>query len=719
LSTVANAVGIADEASPAALTGGLMGALEHLDERLRAAVHAATAAYGPQAVDDPHRGLFIGEEEVGRLLARTPCVPFLGPAAGEPSLVADIDTGSPLTVLARAFKLEPLDLEIVLVALAPELDLRYERLYGFLQDDVTRRRPGVDFALNLLCADAGEKLAARARFAFDAPLRRHRLLELRAPPHVADPPLLSQELRLDDQVVRMLLGEHGLDPRLGACARLELEPRGSLGELADITADVASLGARATAARASASPLRLAFDGRPGSGRSRVAAALAGDLGVPLLAADLPRTIAQSADAALRLELLVREARLHDAVLLLSGVDALGAGDRGELDLLLRLLEAHPGIVVVSGSQQFAPTRTQTLRRPASFVRVAFPLPSAASRVACWRDRLSATGIDAAPETVTALGNRFRLTCGQIADAVAVAAELAVCEPDSGATPSRADLFAAARAQSAGALDTLAQKVAPRRRLADIVLPADHLAQLRDILNTVKHRALVYDEWGFGDRLSLGKGLNVLFSGASGTGKTLAAEILATELEMELFKIDLSSVVSKYIGETEKNLGRIFAEAQTTSAILFFDEADALFGKRSEVKDAHDRYANIEVGYLLQQIEEYDGTVILATNLMRNMDTAFMRRMHFTLEFPLPDEADRLRIWRAIWPPATPLDDDLDLSVLARHVVLSGGHIRNIALAAAFLGAEHGAVTMDHVALAARREYQKLGQVVPGKTIER
>jgi SpoVK/Ycf46/Vps4 family AAA+-type ATPase len=223
----------------------------------------------------------------------------------------------------------------------------------------------------------------------------------------------------------------------------------------------------------------------------------------------------------------------------------------------------------------------------------------------------------------------------------------------------------------------------------------------------------VYSEWGFDHKLSLGKGLNILFAGPSGTGKTMAAEIIAHELSLDLYKIDLSTVVSKYIGETEKNLARIFAEAETSNAILFFDEADALFGKRSEVRDSHDRYANIEISYLLQKMEEYEGVVILATNLRKNMDDAFVRRMHFGVEFPFPTEPYRRRIWEGIWPADTPRDPDLDLDFMAQHFEMAGGNIRNIALAAAFLAADDGqTVGMPHLIRATQREYQKMGKVV-------
>jgi len=244
------------------------------------------------------------------------------------------------------------------------------------------------------------------------------------------------------------------------------------------------------------------------------------------------------------------------------------------------------------------------------------------------------------------------------------------------------------------------------------VLPPEQLGQLKDICNRAKYRHIVYGDWGFDRKLSLGKGLNALFSGPPGTGKTMAAEVIANELNLDLYKIDLSQVVSKYIGETEKNLDKIFTEAQNSNAILFFDEADALFGKRSEVKDAHDRYANIEIGYLLQKMEEYDGITILATNLRKNMDEAFIRRIQVIIEFPFPDEEYRKLIWEVTFPTETPINDDVKFDILAREIKLAGGNIKNIALAAAFYAAgDGGIIQMPHLIYAARQEYQKIGRM--------
>ncbi|MGB9370102.1 MAG: ATP-binding protein, partial [Xanthobacteraceae bacterium] len=274
-----------------------------------------------------------------------------------------------------------------------------------------------------------------------------------------------------------------------------------------------------------------------------------------------------------------------------------------------------------------------------------------------------------------------------------------------------ADLYAGARIQSGEGLATLARKIIPRHAWTDLVLPADQAAQLREICDQARLRHVVYGDWGFDRKLSTGKGLNVLFTGPPGTGKTMAADVIAGELRLDLYQIDLSQVVSKYIGETEKNLERIFAAAENSNAVLFFDEADALFGKRSDVKDAHDRFANIEIGYLLQRMEQHEGVVLLATNLRQNFDEAFVRRLHSIVEFPFPDENFRLRIWQAVFPREAPLAAEVDMPFLAREVKMAGGGIKNIALTAAFYAAaDKRAITMEHIVRAVRREHAKVGR---------
>jgi SpoVK/Ycf46/Vps4 family AAA+-type ATPase len=235
---------------------------------------------------------------------------------------------------------------------------------------------------------------------------------------------------------------------------------------------------------------------------------------------------------------------------------------------------------------------------------------------------------------------------------------------------------------------------------------------LRELAARVEHRTLVMDEWGFKARLAGGRGVTALFAGPPGTGKTMAASVIAAELGLDLFTIDLSTVVSKYIGETEKNLSRVFGAAADSDAILLFDEADALFGKRSEVRDAHDRYANVEIAYLLQRMEEYDGLAILATNLRHHIDEAFLRRLHVIVDFPFPDAPERLEIWRSCLPRSLPLDDGIDLAALAQHR-LAGGNIRNVVLGAAYLAAQTGRpIGQVEFVAATRRELQKMGKLL-------
>jgi hypothetical protein len=389
-------------------------------------------------------------------------------------------------------------------------------------------------------------------------------------------------------------------------------------------------------------------------------------------------------------------------------VDALLDGPRGadHQRLLLRWVAEAGRPVFMSGEQ---PWHWPLPHEPLGLRPLQLRAAGFAEQFGAWR-ALTAGSISAPdlhrltslhPLPVEAIGNACRLARGLAgvdgrADAVTLE-----------------HLEQACRVQARIEVNSLARRVEPRHGWHDLVLPAAQLDQLRTVCSQARHASPVYGAWGFERTMSLGKGLNVLFSGPPGTGKTMAAEVIASELNVDLLKIDLSQIVSKYIGETEKNLRQLFTQAATANAILLFDEADALLGRRSAVKDAHDRYANTEVAYLLQQMEEYPGISILTTNVRQNIDEAFTRRMRFIVEFPFPEDEDRLRIWRVVWPPEVPLAPDVDLPRLAQLFRLSGGSIRTIALSAAFLAAEHGEpVAMRHLLLATRREQQKMGRLV-------
>jgi SpoVK/Ycf46/Vps4 family AAA+-type ATPase len=715
-------------ASGSAVAGGdfadVLSALGSLDRLLERAVIAATSAYGAQAADDRFRGLHISTPEVERLLAQAPGTSPLWSAletGGGQS--ARNDRGSRVSWLADVFGLSRLETDMVLIALAPEVDLRYERLYAFLQDDVSRRRPSVDLVLNLLCSSAEAKLAARGCFSSESPLIRHRLIHLVPDVHHVQPPLLAHQVKLDGQIVRLLLHEPGIDARLKSFCRF-VNPALPCAEVAVQDGTRQALRALVARARRTRQPLRLYFHGPHGTGKRRCAELLSSDAAAPLLAVDLARVPANETDLDTAIRLVLREAWFQDAIVYLEGIDALRADPRPiAFDGVLDALAEDGGVAIMAGTARWSGSD----RRSTKVITVQFGLPDFGSRQSIWSANLRDRGVSADTRTIDALSDRFRFSAVQIAEAVSQAcsrAELRACsgaasaatvdgDPALAAAPSATDLFAAARTQCGDALAALAHKIEPRYGWEDLVLPADALAQLHEICQRVAQRHRVLNEWGFDRKLSLGKGVNALFAGPSGTGKTMAAEIIAHTLELDLYRIDLAGVISKYIGETEKNLDRVFSAAGSANAILFFDEADALFGKRSEVRDSHDRYANIEISYLLQKMEEYDGIAILATNVRQHLDDAFMRRLAFTVHFPFPDEASRRRIWEGIWPAETPLDSDADLDRMARQFKLSGGNIKNVALASAFLAAEdQTCITMAHLIQATRREHQKIGKTL-------
>jgi AAA+ superfamily predicted ATPase len=702
---------------------GLLPALQRLDRLLEQAVAAAQVAYGAEAATDHYRGLYINLADVERLLAREAGVPTLwvdGKGVEEPSPDTAGDA-TRLDWLARAFGLSSFDVDLILIALAPELDLRYERLYAYLQDDLTRKRPSVDLALNLLCPSAAMKLMRRMHFASEAPLIRHDLLHLIPDPNHVQPPFLAHALKLDEQIVRLLLGQESLDPRLAPFCQV-VEPTSDVADISMCAEMSQALARLVIQGRERRQQLRFYFCGPRGVGKRRTAEVLAGEVGTPLLVVDLMRALAADTDFEILIKLVFREAWFRDAILYLDGLDML-RGDSYTLQYqrLVAVLVEDAGITILAGEHPWVPPQVPSGHRPIGVISMPFALPDFVGRRECWQVNLAEAGIILDAYDLEALAGRFRLTPGQIAAAVAAARNHALwlaatqapdqALPRPSAQPTISDLLTAARAQCGHDLATLAHKIEPVYTWDDIVLPGDALAQLREICQRVVHGHRVLSEWGFGRKLSLGKGVNALFAGSSGTGKTMAAEIIANALQLDLYKIDLSGIVSKYIGETEKNLDRIFAAAENANAILFFDEADALFGKRSEVRDSHDRYANIEISYLLQKMEEYEGITIMATNLRQNLDESFVRRLAFTIHFPFPDEVDRRRIWDGIWPVETPVARDIDLDFLAHQFKLSGGNIKNIALAAAFLAAENGGmVTMAHLIQATRREYQKLGK---------
>ena len=674
---------------------------------------------------DGFLGLYISEEEIDRLLACTSFEPENDIASdlNSPALESLIDrlnqaerwiaerkaesqsAGVVLRVLelGKMFQLTAFDIDALLICLLPELELGYEKLYSYLQDDVTKKRPSVELVLRLLCLSAEERLVTRQAFSPQAPLIKNCLLQFDDVSSKLTP-LLAKSLKVDERILNYLLESDEIDPRILFCTQRAESHR----KLADVILPDDTKSQLVKLMNREDKSLICYFQGPYGVGKQTTAEALCCESDLPLLIIDVRRLIASELPFDMAICLISREATLQNAALYWKYFDALLADDQKlNLDILMNRLKDSTMLNILAGEMEW---EASDLRFEKPFIRIQFPIPEYESRFQLWQSHLNNHLPIVQDVDLKALSNRFLLSGGQIRDAVVGARNRTLWQASE--KVSMEDLYVSCRAQSNRKLRTLAQKVESRYTWDDIVLPQEQMAQLHEIVSYVQYRQLVYGEWNLDEKLSLGKGLNALFAGSSGTGKTMAAGTMANELKLDMYKIDLSTVVSKYIGETEKNLREIFKEAETSNSILFFDEADALFGKRSEVRDSHDRYANIEISYLLQKMEEYEGIVILATNLHKNMDEAFVRRMHFVVEFPSPEEEHRFRIWSNIFPKKAPLDKSVDFKFLAKQFKITGGSIKNIALGASFLAADDGSnITMRHVIRATKREFQKMGKL--------
>ncbi|QES10836.1 ATP-binding protein [Streptomyces venezuelae] len=653
-----------------------------VEERVRLAVARRRA--GDPDPDDPYRGQYLSPEAAGRLLD-APDGPLLSvlPAAEAPP-------GSPLHVLAARFGLDPLDVDLLLVALAPDLDTRFEQLYGYLNDDLTRRRPTVGLALEL-CGRSGAS-AARFRLSPTAPLVAGGLLEVAEP----ERPPLSRLLVVPDRVTAHLLGDTSPEPRLAVVLREAAE---------DPAVDPAERD-RATAA-ISHGTAHVHLRARGGDPEGLAVAALRAG-GRRVLALD-PAVLGRDAlDVPALARATAREARLVGAGVLLGPLEEL-PDKPGERTRLLRALSAElRGIPLFTyGTSGWEPGWAADTP-----VTLTVAAASPDRQAARWRHALEREdpdrdgAVDGLARSVAA----HRLDAGQLRRAAGAAVRTAALD---GRPVSPEDLRSAVRAQNGAGLARLARRVEPAVGWDDLVLPETTHRGLRELAVRARHRDQVLGQWGMRPGGGRGRGVIALFAGPSGTGKTMSAEVVAADLGMDLYVVDLSTVVDKYVGETEKNLERIFTEASAVNAVLLFDEADAIFGKRSEVKDAQDRHANVESAYLLQRMESFDGIAVLTTNLRANLDEAFTRRLDVIADFPVPDAAQRLALWERCLGDRLPRADDLDLGFCADRFELAGGSIRACAVTAAYDAAASGApLAMEQLVTAVAQEYRKLGRLV-------
>jgi len=649
-------------------------------------------------------GVAIFDDEVDHFLATAPDQARPDGAAADDRQRCELRTAAtvntdielPIDLLRQRFQLNDIEVDTLLHCLAAELHPGYGRVFAYLNNDLTRQRPSVALIVDVLGASWPERLAVRRALGQRSALFRFGLLIASG----AGADQLAAELTVERPVLDFVLGGPSRRQERPSTQPPELDglfispaERETIDQTIDYLSRESEHGLESTI---------VVISGAPGVGRRTCASAICHHLrrhlgpvgeGVPLAAliAEIPQWL--------------RDARLAAEV---PGIYV--PRSSGEEPSHLPLLVA--AVVAAGGGLAFMFVEADEAPRLAGLEavqvrRVHLDTPKAGVRSRVWQRALRQRGLSCSEELISGIAAIYPFNAGRIH----ACAREAGLQAQPGTQLDIATLAQICRGQTRHHLERLAQPLPSRPGWDDIVLPPDELRRLKEIASAVRNRDRVMEEWGFGPKVSAGPGVNAIFFGPSGTGKTMAASILAGELGIAIYRVDLSRVVSKYIGETERNLDALFDEARRSFALLFFDEAEALFGKRSEVKDAHDRYANIEVAYLLQRMEQFEGIAILATNLRTHMDTAFLRRLQFAVEFPLPTTADRLRIWRQVWPASAMLGDDLDLEFMAARLELAGGHIRNVALTAAYLASEElSPISMKHLVAATRRELQKLGR---------
>ena len=587
----------------------------------------------------------------------------------------DLPSPSALETLCEIFNLSSFERILLLLCAGIELDGAFAFLCAAAQGDPRRTYPTFSLAL------AAFPKAHWSALTPAAPLRYWRLIDV-----VSNGTLTTSPLRIDERILHYLAGVSHIDERLMGLMETVAAPAGlvpSHDRLSDRVADAWS-----NSPRSSKWPV-IQLCGHDAEERHDVAAAACAKIGLRLSMVTTSSLPSDPAELETMVRLCDREAALSESALLLECHD-MTTQDSAAAQLM-QIVERMQSRLIISCRERLGKWQRLT----ATFE---VEKPRQAEQRELWRKTLAVKN----DHLVDALVTQFNLSSRHI---INVAATLST--KDSAPENPTGIIWDACRAQSRPRLENLAQRIEPIALWDDLVLPASQMQILRQIAVHVRQRARVYGEWGFAARSSRGLGISALFEGSSGTGKTMAAEVLANELQLDLYHIDLSAVVSKYIGETEKNLRQLFDAAESGGAILLFDEADALFGKRSEVKDSHDRYANIEVSYLLQRMESYRGLAILTTNMKSALDSAFLRRIRFVVQFPFPDASYRAEIWRRVFPCETPTDG-LDVNKLAR-LNIAGGNIRNIALNAAFLAADDGGlIGMTHLLQATRSEYAKM-----------
>lgn len=599
----------------------------------------------------------------------------------------------------NSFNLNKIERQILLYVIAPEIDGRYARVFGYLNDDLTRRRPTPSI-LNQLVYD-GTRLAwdIRQLMAGEGSIAKFQLLLSEQNDTL---PESEVGLKAPPDILTYLLAEHDYSPNFNPALELHQTYSSSKSITKNEYSDLQE---------------KLEHWLRKKNGET--------DLPIIQLLGDdttlewFKQTAINAGEAVVIMNLSVinergdsrpsdliygaiRMAILHNAILVVSGLTALQGNERQQFEKALATnIIARVNRMVVHSKAPWV------IHGVNEIWQITREVPSFKARISLWKEHAQLAGINLSKSDASSLAATIRF------DEPEINATISLCRGESIEASPLVSIQTAARKVARTKIPSLVRRLETSFDWEDIVLPTSTLALLKQIPGHVRHAREVFEDWGYYSRLPYGSGVAALFSGPSGTGKTMAAQVIANELNVELFQIDLANTVSKYIGETEKNLDIIFNAAEHASAVLLFDEADALFGKRTDIKDAHDRYANVEVAYLLQRMEAYSGLAILTSNFKQNLDSAFLRRLRFVIDFPAPSAAHREAIWHCVFPSEVKFAADVDTTFLARRLELTGGNIQQIAVRAAFAAVADGsdAIAMNHIVQATREELTKLGML--------
>jgi ATP-dependent 26S proteasome regulatory subunit len=680
----------------AAVVRGWVEAMLHRTARTRELVQGVPKSRYAVAAADVVRLLADAERPGGEAVA----------AATEEAWRGAVSAGSRFAALRDGASLDDAAARVVAVLAALEHDPDLERACAYAWDDFTRKRPDGGFLVDLVAGDdEAARDRVRAALAPDGALRALRIALVGSLADADTVPPSRRTVRLADRIIAYLQGDDGLDPLLDGVMSVQPPTERKAIVMAPPILDVA---AKALRLAAGGAPARALLLGPVGVGKTMVVRALAAEVGRPVVRVDVGELLRGPDRLDERMARIGREAMLRRAVVVLRGGTALEDQATPLAERLAELARRLPCAVVF----------TNHVRPPwlvhavPELVEVVVPAPGVHEREALWRAGLGADRALVDDDTVEEVAGRFALG----GSAITRAAERAVVQ---GRLRGKhhlgiGDLTESARLMLQHRLGTVARRIQPGFTWDDLVLPDDTLDTIKELVAFAKHRARLLEDWGWSKKLPYGRGVSAVMAGPPGTGKTMVAQIIAGEMGYDLYLIELAQVVNKYVGETEKNLARVFDEAESSHAILFFDEADALFAKRTEVKSSNDRYANLEVNYLLQRMETYNGITLLATNLEQGLDEAFKRRVRFSIMFEMPEPPVREALWRSMFPSEVKVADDVPWTRLAEKYEMAGGYIKKAALRAAARAIARGkdaTVTAADLELSATLEYREMGRV--------